>query len=353
MRWERSIGLVGVHAEGEVGRVIVSGVLDVPGRTMLEKLGWLGGEGDAFRRFCVQEPRGSATASVNLLLRPTVPEADAAFIVMQPDRCHAMSGSNAICVTTALLELGLVPMREPETVVTLETAAGLVRARASCHAGKCERVTLDMPPSFVHALAVPVTVPAYGTILVDVAFGGVFYALLDPAQFGLAIEPGSARELVEAGMAVLKAAQEHVHPHHPATPELAGLAYLLWCGRDREGMVNATVMPPGRLDRSPCGTGSSARLAVLHAHGKASVGDRFLFRSAIGTRFEAELAGTTRVAERDAVLPRISGRGWIFSREEIGLDPTDPLPRGHMMADVWGPRTAEFLEGGASARPHP
>ena len=342
MRWQRAIGLVGVHAEGEIGRVIVSGVLDVPGRTVIEKLAWLNGPGDGLRRFCVFEPRGTPWGSVNLLLPPSSPEVDAGFIVMQPDRCHAMSGSNAICVTTVLLELGIVPMQEPVTSVTLETAAGLVRAHATCRDGKCERVTLDMPASFVDALDAPVLVEGFGAVPVDIAFGGVFYALVDPARLGLAIEPGAARELVEVGMRILKAAQAQHRPQHPDRPGLRGIAYLMWCGRDAEGPRNATVMAPGRLDRSPCGTGSSARLAVLHARGAAAVGDRCTFRSTIGTRFEAELAGTAVVAGRSAVLPRLSGRGWIYSREEIGLDPSDPFPVGHLVADIWGPGAGEL-----------
>lgn len=337
MRWRRSLTLLGVHAEGEIGRIVTGGVLAVPGATMLAKLRHLNEVDDSLRRFCVLEPRGGPNASVNLLLPPCDPKADAGFLVMQPDRCHAMSGSNAICVATALLETGMVPMREPETMVTLDTAAGLVRARARCREDRCERVTLDMPTSFVVALDVPVEVPGLGRLRVDVAFGGVFYALCDPAPLGLTIAPGSARALVEAGMRVLTAAQRALTPEHPERPGLAGLAYLMWCGADPEGPRNATVMPPGRLDRSPCGTGSSARLAVMHARGQVSEGTTTVFRSTIGTRFVAEIAGATTIAGRPTILPRISGRAWIFSREEIGLDPDDPFPLGHTLSDIWGP----------------
>jgi proline racemase len=261
---------------------------------------------------------------------------------MQPDRCHAMSGSNAISVTTMLLETGVVAMREPETVVILETAAGLVRAHARCRDGKCERVSLTMPPAFVVTLDAPVAVEGLGTVAVDIAFGGVFYALVDPAPLGLAIAPGAARDLVATGMRILAAVQAQHHPHHPSEPGLDGIAYLMWCGHDAEGLRNATVMPPGRLDRSPCGTGSSARIAALHARGEATVGNHFSFRSTIGTRFEAEFAGTTMVRDLPAVLSRLSGRGWIYSREEIGLDPTDPYPLGHLMSDIWGPGAGEL-----------
>jgi proline racemase len=237
----------------------------------------------------------------------------------------------------------MVPMREPETVVVLETAAGLVRATASCRNGRCLRVTLDMPRSFADRLGLAVEVEGLGTVKLDVAFGGVFYALVDPAPLGLAIEPGSARELVDAGMRILAAARESYSPVHPEEPGLNGIAYLMWCGHDAEGPRNATVMPPGRLDRSPCGAGSSARLAVMHARGGAQVGQPFAFRSTIGTRFDAQIAAASEIGGRPAVLPRLSGRAWIYSREQIGLDPEDPFPLGHMVADIWGPGTRDLL----------
>lgn len=340
MRWTRTIELVGVHAEGEIGRIITGGVLDVPGATVLEKLRWLNEEDDSLRRFCVLEPRGGPNASVNLLLPPCEQGADAAFIVMQPDQCHAMSGSNAICVTTALLELGILPMTEPMTIVTLDTAAGLVKASAQCRDGRCEKVSLDMPASFVHALEVPIDVPELGPVLVDIAFGGVFYVLVDPVTVGLTIDPGSARRLVDVGMAILAAARAQIVTEHPTRPGLKGLAYLMWCGEDELGPRNATVLDPGRLDRSPCGTGSSARLAVMHRRKQVDVGGGRIFRSTIHTRFEAQVTGITEVAGRPAILPRITGRAWIYSREQIGLDPTDPFPLGHALSDVWGPGLA-------------
>ena len=337
MRWKRSISLVGVHAEGEIGRIITGGVLDVPGASMADKLRHLNEVDDSLRRFCVLEPRGGPNASVNLLLPPCHPEADAGFIIMQPDQSHAMSGSNAICVTTALLELGLVPMREPETIVTLDTAAGLVRARAECADGRCRRVTLEMPASFAERLDYPVEVLGLGPVLVDIAFGGVFYVLVDPSTVGLAINPASARDLVETGMRILEAARKQLTPQHPEHAAIKGIAYLMWCGEDGEGPRNATVMWPGRVDRSPCGTGSSARLACMHRRKLAAEGDRHTFRSTIGTRFDAGIRGVTKVAGRPAILPTITGRAWIYSREEIGLDPEDPFPLGHALSDVWGP----------------
>ncbi|MCS6779212.1 MAG: proline racemase family protein [Geminicoccaceae bacterium] len=329
---------IGVHAEGEIGRIVTGGLLPPPGRTMQERLAWLNGteEGARLRRFLTSEPRGWPAMSTNLLLPPCEPGTDAAFVILQPDAAHAMSGSNAICTATALLELGTVAMREPETVVTLDTAAGPVRARVACGEGRARRVTLDMPASFVEADGLALEVEGLGRVELAIAFGGVFYALVDPAPLGLSIEPASARRLAETGARILEAARRRWEPVHPERPAILGLAYLMWCGEGPEGPRNATVLLPGRLDRSPCGTGSSARLALEWSRGRIRPGETRFFRSTIGTRFDAELVGTAEVAGRPAVLPRLSGRAWLYSIEQLGLDPEDPFPEGIRLADLWG-----------------
>jgi len=328
--------MVEAHAEGEVGRVVMGGVLDVPGATMLDKLAYLNGTDDSLRRFLVFEPRGYPAMSTNLVFPPSRPDADAAFVVLQGDRAHAMSGSNAICVTTALLETGAIAMKEPETVVRLDTAAGLVTATATCRAGKAERVRLAMNPSFVHDLDVTVDVEGIGKVRCDIAFGGVFYALIDPRPLGLAIEPDQARALVQAGIATHRALNRKLAIRHPEMPAIEGIAYTMFVDRDDEGLLGATVMPPGRLDRSPCGTGNSARLAVRHARGEAKPGERVLARSVIRSRFEVGFLGTSTVAGRQAVLPEIVGRGWIHGLHHVGVDPSDPYPLGYKLADIWG-----------------
>lgn len=336
MRWSRTVTMVEAHAEGEVGRVVTGGVLDVPGATIMEKLTYLNETDDSLRRFLVFEPRGYPAMSTNLVFPPTRPDADAGFIVLQGDRAHAMSGSNSICVTTALLETGALKMTEPETVVRLDTAAGLVTATAACRDGKCERVRLAMNPSYAHDLDVTVDVDGIGKVKVDIAFGGVFYALIDPRQLRLQINPDSARALVQAGIATHRALNRKLKVVHPENPGLNGIAYTMFVDRDDKGLIGSTVLPPGRLDRSPCGTGNSARLAVRHARGEAKPGDRIVARSVIGSTFEVGFLGTTRVAGREAVLPEISGRGWIHGIHQVGVDPSDPYPQGYLLADIWG-----------------
>ena len=205
MHWKKSVTVVEAHAEGEVGRVVTAGVLDVPGDTMLAKMQYINEVDDSIRRFCVFEPRGCAQMSTNLLLPPTRDDCDAGFIVLQGDKAHGMSGSNVICTVTVLLETGIIEMREPETIVRLDMPAGLVVATAQCHNGKCERVSLQVNPSYAEILDAEVEVPGIGKVSVDIAFGGIHYGLINPRPLGLEIKPDSARELVRVGSEVHRA----------------------------------------------------------------------------------------------------------------------------------------------------
>ena len=345
MRWKRTIQLLDVHAEGEIGRVAIGGVPKIPGETVAEQLAWLNTDpkGHELRRFLCLEPRGAPIGSVNLLLPAKHPDADAAFIILQPDQAHASSGSNAICATTALLEAGIVEMKEPETVVTLETAAGLVKAVATCRDGRCEKVKLTMVPSFVHELDVVLQTPEWGDIKVDISYGGIFYALVDVGQIGLTIDKGNAAALVRAGMILKSLVNSQVAVVHPEIPAISGVAYVMFRDTEADGTVRTcTTMWPGRADRSPCGTGNSANLATLHARGRAKVGDVFQSRSIIGTQFEVGFLGETTVAGRPAVIPTIAGRGFTFGLHQVALDPFDPLADGFAMTDVWGPSAGEI-----------
>lgn len=345
MRWKRTIQLLDVHCEGEIGKVAIGGVPKIPGETVAAQLGWLNTDpkGRELRRFLCLEPRGAPIGSVNLLLPAKHPDADAAFVILQPDQAHASSGSNSICVTTALLESGIVEMTEPETVVRLETAAGIVTARASCRDGRCEKVTLTMVPSFVHQLDVMLATAQWGEIRLDLCYGGVFYGLVDVGQIGLTIDKANAAALVQAGMMLKELINRRIPVVHPEIPAISGIAYVMFRDTDADGTVRTcTTMWPGRADRSPCGTGNSANLAALHARGQAKVGDRFLSRSIIGTEFEVGLAGVTQVAGRPAVIPTITGRGYTFGLHQVALDPFDPLSDGFAMTDVWGPSAGDI-----------
>ena len=336
MRWSRTVNIIDAHAEGEVGRVLAGGVIDLPGATMLDKLRYLQQADDALIQLTLFEPRGCAQMSVNLLLPPTRPEAQAGFIPLQPDGPHAMSGSNAMCVTTVLLETGILPMTEPETVVVLDTAAGLVTATAACAGGKCESVALDFMPSFVERLDCPLELDGEGTIRIDVAFGGCYFALVDARALGFSVSADEARDLVALGIRIRRAAQEQITVRHPLAGSFDRIEYPLFCAGEGAGLRNGNVLYPGRMDRSPCGTGTAARLAVLHARGRLGVGETVEARSIIGSRFTAAITGTTAVGDRPAVTTRIAGRAWIYGLCTLGIDPSDPFQRGYRLSDTWG-----------------
>ncbi|MCW5711452.1 proline racemase family protein [Shinella sp.] len=343
MTFDKALDILLVHCQGESGNVLVDGAPDIPGATILDKMNHLNEVDPSLRLFLTREPRAQVVHTTNLLLPPARSDADAAFIVLQPNRAHPMSGSNCICVVTALLETGRVAMTEPETVVRLDTAAGLIVARARCENGRCLSVSLDNVPAFVQQLDIVIDTPKWGRITGDIAFGGVFYAQIDVDRVGLRIVPEAARALAEAGTEIKALLARQVAVNHPEIPGLTEIAYVMFRDYQPDGsVVTCTTLKPGRVDRSPCGTGSSANLAILHARGQAKTGDKRVSRSIIGGTFTAEILGETTVAGRVAVLPRITGQGYVFGRQQLRLDVQDPFARGFAMSDTWGPQVGEL-----------
>ena len=341
---KNSLEILKVHCQGEIGNVLVGGAPEIPGATLLDQMNHINTVDGSLRRFVTFEPRASVAMSVNLLVPPKHPGADAGFIVLQADRAHPMSGSNCICVVTALLETGRVKMLEPETLVKIDTPAGLITARAKCKDGRCISVSLDNVPCFAELLDAKIETSRWGTLFADVAFGGVYYALVDADQIGLAIEPKNARDLAEAGIALKALINAQVKVLHPEMPALNDVAYVMFRGREADGAVRTcTTLKPGRVDRSPCGTGSSANLACLYARGEIKVGDSRRSRSIIGGEFMAEAIGEATVGNRRAVLPRITGQAWIFGSEELRMDSADPFPKGFALSDSWGSQVGELV----------
>lgn len=337
MRWEKTIQLTEVHAEGEIGRIVTGGQPLIPGATLKEKFQFLNSGEDTLRRGLVLEPRGSAAGSTNLLFPPENPNNHAGFIVLQPDQAHAMSGSNAMCVTTALLETGITEMKEGENIVRLETAAGIVTAKANCENGKCLDVTLTMPASYVEHLDFELATEEWGNLKADIAYGGVFYAILDVSEIDLEIRPAFARQLSDAGMKLKELFNQELKVEHPENPDINGIAYVMFRSCDADGVVRtATTMWPGRLDRSPCGTGNSANLATRVARGEVSQGDEYLSRSTISSEFRVRHGGIVTVGNKEAVIPIVTGRAWIYGMHQIGFDPSDPFKEGFAMSDTWG-----------------
>ena len=350
MRFSRLIQVVDAHAGGEPGRVIVGGVLDVPGATMFDKMAHLRANADDLRRRVLREPRGYPAMCANLVLPPTDPAADAGYVIMEQVEYPGMSGTNTICVVTVLLETGMVPMREPVTELTLEAPAGLIRVRASCRDGKVTAVTFRSVPAFATHLDVPIEVPTLGTVIVDVAYGGMFYAIAEAAQFGLRLTPDEGRDIVRITELVKAAANEQLPVVHPEQPGFAGITIGQLSGppsgphADRRNVVTVSTGEldwerpstwTGVIDRSPCGTGTSARMATLWARGRLGLGEDFRHEGILGTVFTGRLVEETRVGPYQAVVPEISGQAWITGFNTLIVDPTDPFPDGFTVGDIW------------------
>ncbi|PLB47409.1 proline racemase [Aspergillus steynii IBT 23096] len=342
MHFNQMINVVGCHCAGEVGDVIVGGVLNPPGcSTMYDKLVYFRDHADHIRQQMLNEPRGRPAMCMNLVLPPCDPLADAGFLIMESEEYPPMSGGNTICTATVLLETGMVKMSEPTTTILLDTAAGPVSVTADCENGKCKAVAFDNVPSFVFALDYRVEVPGLGTVSVDIAWGGMIYAIVDAASVGLRIRNQDGPRLIEVGERIKQAVQRAFTPVHPENPQIRGVSILEFTDplqEDSAGKkvaVNTVVVSPGRFDRCPCGTGSSARMAVMHARGQLAVGEKFDHRSIIDSSFECHIRGTTRVGGYDAVLPTVKGSAWITGFKQMVLDPTDPFPRGFRVGDQW------------------
>lgn len=339
MKTNRVIHTVSAHCEGEVGDVIVGGVAPPPGNTLWDQRRWIA-EDSALRAFLLNEPRGGVFRHFNLLVPPKNPKADAGFLIMEPEDTPPMSGSNAICVTTVLLETGILPMVEPVTELVLEAPAGLVRMRADCADGKVTRVALENLPSFATALDVSLEVPGLGRIAVDTAWGGDSFVLVDTAAIGVRLRPENAREIVELGITITNAANAQMSFRQPERPDWTHHSFCMFNDPlDRNGTdltsTSTVAVQPGKLDRSPCGTGQSARMAVLAARGQMGQGDRLLARSIIGSEFRCRILGETKVADMPAIRPEISGRAWISGTHQHMLHPDDPWPAGYKLSDTW------------------
>ena len=342
MQTTKTIHVISAHAEGEVGDVIVGGVAPPPGATIWEQSRHIARDG-VLRNFVLNEPRGGVFRHVNLLVPPKHPDAAAAFIIMEPEDTPPMSGSNSICVSTVLLDAGILPMQEPVTEFLLEAPGGLVRVRAECHGGKARRIFVENLPSFAQKIAVPLEVAGIGTLTVDTAFGGDSFVMVDAQALGFSLTPDEAHDLAVLGARITKAGTEALGFHHPTNPDWRHFSFCQFAGPLERGpdglrMGSAVAIQPGKIDRSPTGTALSARMALLHAKGLMGPDDRLTQVSLIGSTFTGRILGTTTVGDIPAIRPEISGRGWITGIHQHMLDPTDPWPEGYRLSDTWGAR---------------
>lgn len=340
MNLDRVITVVGAHAEGEVGRVITGGVLPPRGATMFERMESLERDSVWLRNMLLFDPRGSVNAAVNLITPPIRADADIGMIVMESDYFVPMSGSNLICTVTVALEAGMIPMRGARTIVRVDTPAGLVEVEADCSGGKCRRITFRNIPSFVMHRDRMVDVPGLGSLRVDVAYGGMIYCIVDAQDVGVTLARDEARDLIGLGERIKAAAAEQLPSIHPENPSINTINQTEFAGPLKivDGVKtskNAVVVSPGRLDRCPCGTGTSARMALLHARGDLAVGEKFRHTSILDTVFDCRIVETAMAGNVPAVVTEVSGRAWLTGVSHYGVDPEDPFPEGYRLSDTW------------------
>ena len=336
----KTVHVVSAHAEGEVGDVIIEGVEPPPGETLWDQSRWIAKD-QVLRNFVLNEPRGGVFRHVNLLVPPKNPKASAAFIIMEPEDTPPMSGSNSICVATVLLDHGLITMEEPVTNFFLEAPGGLVKVKALCKNGKAERIFVQNLPSFAYKLDTSLELEGYGSISADTAFGGDSFVIVDAKNLGFSIDPSEAAELARLGAKITDAATEQIGFRHPTISDWTHYSFCQFSkiedqSNDCISFKSAVSIKPGKIDRSPTGTALSAKMAVLEARGEMKIGQKIKAFSIIGSSFEGKIIKKCNLNGTSAIIPEISGRGWITGLHQHTLEPTDPWPEGYKLSDTWG-----------------
>ncbi len=339
MKQFNAIHVVSCHAEGEVGDVIVSGVDPPPGKTIWDQRTWIHND-QRLRNFILNEPRGGVFRHVNLLVPPKNPKADIGWIIMEPNHTPPMSGSNSICVSTVLLETGIIKMVEPITTMTLEAPGGLVMVRAHCKDNKAIAITVQNLDSFVDKRAVKLNLPSFGEIIVDTAYGGDSFVIVNAEELGFEIIESEAKQLAELGMKITREANKQLGFTHPTNKDWNHISFCLFAGRiTRDGSnlfaKSAVAVEPGKIDRSPTGTAVSARMALLYHQGQMKIGDKLNCTSIIGSSFKGEIIKETKIGSLNSIIPEITGRAWITGTHKYTLDPKDPWPTGYRLSDTW------------------
>ncbi len=333
MRTKRVFHAVDSHTEGMPTRVVTGGVGVIPGATMAERREHFMANLDHVRTLLMYEPRGHSAMSGAILQPPTRPDADFGVLYIEVSGCLPMCGHGTIGVATVLVETGMVEVTEPVTVIRLDTPAGLVTAEVRVVDGAAVSVTITNVPSFSVALDRTVKVPGLGEIGYDLAYGGNFYAIVPIESVGLPFDRSRKQEILDAGLAVMAAINEHDEPAHPEDPGIRGCHHVQFVapGSDARHSRHAMAIHPGWFDRSPCGTGTSARMAQLHARGELPLDADFVNESFIGTRFVGRLVAETTAGGYSAVIPTITGRAWVTGTAQYFLDPRDPFPAGFLL----------------------
>ena len=315
-------------------RVITGGVGVIPGATMLERRRWFSENSDELRTLLMYEPRGHAAMSGAILQPSTRPDADWGVLYIEVSGLLPMCGHGTIGVATVLVETGMVDVTEPVTTIRLDTPAGLVVAQVAVEGGAARAVTIRNVPSFSHTLDAKVEVPGLGAVPYDLAYGGNFYAMVQLDDIGLKFERSEMQRLLSAGLDIMSAINGQAMPVHPDNSEISGCHHvqLIAPCSDAKHSRHAMAIYPGWFDRSPCGTGTSARMAQLHARGELALHTDFVNESFIGTTFTGRLVEANVLSGgRTTVIPTITGRAWVTGTAQYFLDPDDPFPVGFLL----------------------
>ncbi len=336
MRSRLAFTAVDSHTEGMPTRVVTSGVGTLPGATMAERRRYVMEKRDDLRTLLMYEPRGHAAMSGAILQPPTQDDADVGVVFIEVSGCLPMCGHGTIGVATVLVETGMVEVVEPVTTIRLDTPAGLVEARVSVDGGRATAVELRNVPSFLALADAAIELPDAGRVVLDLAWGGNFYAILPGASLGLEVRPAEHDRIITAGLRIMDAVNDQLSFAHPTMPEVAHCGHVIFTAPGHAGASarGAVAIHPGWIDRSPCGTGTSARMAALFARGRLGIDEAFVHESLIGSRFEGRLVAEATIGGVAAVVPTVRGRAWVTGLATYLLDPTDPYPAGFLI----GPR---------------
>ncbi|AYD39151.1 proline racemase [Clostridium fermenticellae] len=334
MKIEKSIFAVDSHTMGEATRVVVGGVPSIPGKTMPEKKEYLEEHMDYLRTSIMLEPRGHNEMFGSIITQPTMDEADLGVIFMDGGGYLNMCGHGSIGTATVAVEEGIVPVEEPVTTVMLEAPAGLVKAKVKVEDGKAKQVSLENVPAFLYKRDIEVEVPGIGKVRMDISFGGSFFAIVKAEDLGVEICPANSQKLIEVGMNVIKAVNDRVEIQHPTLSHIktVDLCEIYGPAKSPDATLqNAVVFGQGQLDRSPCGTGTSAKLATLYAKGKLKINEKFVYESVLKTKFVGRVLKETKVGDYDAIIPEITGAAYVTGHNQLFIDPDDPLKHGFIL----------------------
>ena len=334
MKFIKSIHAVDSHTAGEATRVVVGGVPKIPGKSMPEKKQWLEDNLDYLRTAIMLEPRGHKDMFGSILTQPTVDEADYGIIFMDGGGYLNMCGHGTIGAMTVAVETGMVPVTELVTKVVQEAPAGLIHGQVFVEDGKAKKVSFTNVPAFLYKRDQEVELPGYGKIRFDISFGGSFFAIVKAEQVGLEIVPENAAKLQDLGIQLRDIINKEIPVQHPELPHIHSVDLVEWWSKtETKGatLKNCVVFGQGQVDRSPCGTGTSAKMATLFAKGELKMGEKFFYESILGTIFEGEIVGKAKVGEYDAVIPQITGSAYITGFNHFVIDETDPVKYGFIL----------------------